>query len=272
MLKRNKSFLFVLILLLVGWVSGAVTAPNASAPAGPTLRFTVLYDNYVATTGTQADWGFACLIEGAEKTILFDTGTKPKIFLDNLQALKVDLKKIDQLVISHFHLDHTGGLQAALEQNPNVMVFGPVPAPQFAKTMTDLGAAFQSVDKPTEICKHVYLTGVMGDQIKEQSLIVDTPQGLVILTGCSHQGIVNVLRRAKEILDKPIYLVFGGFHLLDKSDAEIKEIVAAFNELGVEQCGATHCTGDAATAAFKSAFGAKYLPMGTGKVIEVPGY
>jgi 7,8-dihydropterin-6-yl-methyl-4-(beta-D-ribofuranosyl)aminobenzene 5'-phosphate synthase len=83
---------------------------------------------------------------------------------------------------------------------------------------------------------------------------------------------VNILRRAKEILDKPIYLVFGGFHLGKKSDAEMQEIIATFKELKVEKCGATHCTGDGAIAMFKKAFGENYVPMGTGRIIEVPGF
>lgn len=270
---RAKFVTLALIVLLTGLILGAAPAPNDGPSSGPSLRFTVLYDNYIHTSGTQADWGFACLIEGTEKTILFDTGTKSQVLRHNLEALKIDLKKVDQVVISHLHGDHIGGLTAVLEQNPNVTVYGPISSPPlFGRGILDLKAKFQAVDKPIEICKHVYLTGEMGDRIKEQSLIVDSPRGLIIVTGCSHQGLVNILRRAKEILDKPIYLVFGGFHLMDKSEAEIQDIIAAFKELKVDQCGATHCTGDKAIAAFKTAFGAKYLSMGTGKVIEVPGF
>jgi 7,8-dihydropterin-6-yl-methyl-4-(beta-D-ribofuranosyl)aminobenzene 5'-phosphate synthase len=83
---------------------------------------------------------------------------------------------------------------------------------------------------------------------------------------------VSILRRAKEILDKPIYLVFGGFHLGNKSDTEMQEIIAAFKELKVEKCGATHCTGDAQIAMFKKAFGENYVPMGTGRIIEVADF
>jgi 7,8-dihydropterin-6-yl-methyl-4-(beta-D-ribofuranosyl)aminobenzene 5'-phosphate synthase len=133
-----------------------------------------------------------------------------------------------------------------------------------------LKARSQSVDKSVEICRDVYLTGEMGYEIKEQSLIIDTPKGLIIVTGCSHPGIVNILKRAREILDKPIRLVFGGFHLGKKSVAEMEEIIAAFKSLKVEKCGATHCTGDAQIVMFKKAFGQNYVPMGTGRVIEVP--
>ena len=254
-------------------ISGSLSAETKGALSERTLRFTVLYDNYLHRKETKADWGFSCLIEGTEKTILFDTGTDPRILMHNVGVLNVDLKKVDLIVISHNHDDHTGGLPAVLEQNSNVKVYFPISfPPEFGRRVENLKARAQTVDKPVEICKNVYLTGEMGNEIKEQSLVIDAPKGLVIVTGCSHQGIVNILSRAKEILDKPIYLVFGGFHLRNKSDAELQEIIAAFKELKVEKCGATHCTGDAQIAMFKKAFGENYVPMGTGRVIEVPGF
>jgi 7,8-dihydropterin-6-yl-methyl-4-(beta-D-ribofuranosyl)aminobenzene 5'-phosphate synthase len=249
-----------------------VSSRGASAPAAP-LRFTVLYDNYLFREGTKPDWGFSCLIEGTEKTILFDTGTQPQILMHNAGVLSVDLKKVDLIVLSHIHGDHTGGLPAVLEQNPNVTVFFPVSFPrEFGRRVETLKAKAQPVDKPIEICPKVFVTGEMGDEIKEESLIIDTARGLIIVTGCSHQGIVNILRRAKEILDRPIYLVFGGFHLMEKSNAQMQEILAAFTELKVEKCGATHCTGDNAIAMFKKAFGENYVPMGTGKIITLENW
>ena len=253
--------------------SGNLAAAAVLHPADQPLRFTVLYDNYLLKEGTKADWGFSCLIEGTEKTILFDTGTQPQILMHNLGVLNVDLKMVDQVVISHDHDDHTGGLSAILENNPKVTVFFPVSfPPEFSRRIENLKVKAKAVDTPLEICRNVYLTGEMGDEIKEQSLIIDTAKGLVIVMGCSHQGIVNILKRAQEIRDKPIYLVFGGFHLGNKTDAEMQEILAGFRELKVEKCGATHCTGDAQIAIFKKAFGENYVPMGTGRVIEVPGF
>jgi 7,8-dihydropterin-6-yl-methyl-4-(beta-D-ribofuranosyl)aminobenzene 5'-phosphate synthase len=236
----------------------------------PSLRFTILYDNYLYKEGTQPDWGFSCLIEGTEKTILFDTGTQPQILMHNVNFLNVDLSKVNQIVISHNHGDHTGGLSAVLERNHDVTVYIPISFPsEFVLRVEKLKAKAQTVDKPLEICRNVYLTGEMGDAIKEQSLIIDTSKGLIIVTGCSHPGIVNILKHAKQILDRPIYLVFGGFHLMDKSDAELQKVLESFKELKVEKCGATHCTGDKAIAMFKKAFGENYVPMGTGKILEI---
>jgi 7,8-dihydropterin-6-yl-methyl-4-(beta-D-ribofuranosyl)aminobenzene 5'-phosphate synthase len=247
--------------------SGSTSGPF---PSEGGLRFTILYDNYLHKEGTKPDWGFSCLIEGTEKTILFDTGTQPQILLHNVDALGVDLKKVDQIVISHDHGDHTGGLSAVLERNPAVTVFFPVSfPPEFGRRIEHSGAKVQTVDRPTEICRNVHLTGEMGDRIKEQSLVIDTPRGIIVVTGCSHPGIVSILERAREIRDKPIRLVFGGFHLGNTSEAAMQKIIARFKDLKVEQCGATHCTGDVQIAMFKAAFGDDYVPMGTGRVIEI---
>ncbi|HCS49295.1 MAG TPA: hypothetical protein DIW61_13985 [Candidatus Aminicenantes bacterium] len=96
---------------------------------------------YLHKEGTKPDWGFSCLIEGTEKTILFDTGTQPQILMHNVGVLGVDLKKVDEIVISHGHDDHTGGLTAVLEKNPNVTVFFPVSfPPEFGRRVESLKA------------------------------------------------------------------------------------------------------------------------------------
>lgn len=235
------------------------------------VKFTILYDNYLHKEGTKTDWGFSCFVQGTEKTILFDTGTQPNILMHNVKEMNVDLKKVEQIIISHDHGDHTGGLFEVLKRNPKVSVFLPVSFPyEFVRKVEMLEANVESVDEPEEICENVFLTGEMMGHAKEQSLIINTQNGLVIVTGCSHQGIVNVLKRAKEIMDKPIYLVFGGFHLGGMPDKTLQKIIQSFEELGVKKCGATHCTGDKAIGMFKKAFGENYRPMGTGKVFEIP--
>jgi 7,8-dihydropterin-6-yl-methyl-4-(beta-D-ribofuranosyl)aminobenzene 5'-phosphate synthase len=273
-MPRNKKRLFLSAALIPAALSLAGAAVvSAGHPDGTALRFTVLYDNYVHREGTKADWGFSCLIEGAEKTILFDTGTKPEILMHNVEALVADLKKVDLVVLGHAHGDHTGGLPAVLERNPKVEVLFPVSfGADFAAMITKAGARPRTVDKPVEICRNVFLTGEMGGPIKEMALVLDTSRGLVVVTGCSHPGIVDILKRAREIRDKPIHLVFGGFHLGNMPDGDVRKIIDAFTELKVERCGATHCTGDRAIALFQAAFGERYQPIGTGRIIEVPGF
>jgi 7,8-dihydropterin-6-yl-methyl-4-(beta-D-ribofuranosyl)aminobenzene 5'-phosphate synthase len=234
------------------------------------LKFTILYDNYLHKEGTQPDWGFSCLIEGADEVILFDTGTQPDILLHNVDVLGVDLKKVEKIVISHEHHDHIGGLAEVLNRNHDVSVYLPVSfSNETVRSVETKKAKVVSVDKPVEICPFVYSTGEMGVAIKEQSLILNTKMGLIIVTGCSHQGIVNILKRAKELFDRPIYLVFGGFHLGGFPDVEVEKIIQEFKNIGVLKCGATHCTGDRPIELFKKAFGDNYLPMGTGRILNI---
>jgi len=231
---------------------------------------TILYDNTVYIPGTESKWGFACLIKGIEKTILFDTGWNSQILLGNIDFLGVNLDSLDQIVISYNHPDHTGGLDSVLGRKSEVSVyFGASYPAYFGQNILDKGATPILVDRPIEICEHVFSTGELLGAVNEQSLILDTEKGLVIITGCSHTGIVNILNEAKQIHNKNIYLVLGGFHLLNYSDAAVNQIIEEFRALGVEKCGATHCTGERQITLFKEAYGENYVPMGVGQVIQV---
>jgi 7,8-dihydropterin-6-yl-methyl-4-(beta-D-ribofuranosyl)aminobenzene 5'-phosphate synthase len=233
------------------------------------IQMTVLYDNYVAAEGTRAEWGFACLIQGTAKTILFDTGGNPETFQHNVNHLSADLNSVEAVVLSHDHWDHVGGISVVFETNTKAPIYIPHGFPyDFVRKVELAGAKPVPVNEAVAVCDHVYLTGQMGGMIKEQSLMVNTPQGLVIVTGCSHQGIVNIIKKAKELLNREIYLVFGGFHLMQHSEEQVDAIIKAFKELGVQKCGATHCTGDRAIQQFKDAFGDDYVEIGSGRVLH----
>ncbi len=233
------------------------------------ITMTVLYDNYVAAEGTKAEWGFSCLIQGTKDTILFDTGGNPDTFRHNVQHLAVDLQAADAVVLSHEHWDHIGGLPVVFETNTHAPLYIPFSFPyDFVRQVEVSGAKVVPVNEAVAVCDHVYLTGQMGESIKEQSLIVNTPLGLIIVTGCSHQGIVNILKRAKEILNRDIYLVFGGFHLMRHSEEQVEAIIKDFRELGVKKCGATHCTGDQAIQLFRNAYGDDYVEIGSGRILR----
>ncbi|NIM57387.1 MAG: MBL fold metallo-hydrolase [Candidatus Aminicenantes bacterium] len=261
----KKSLFLSLVLILIFAGDG-----NSYDPKENAITITTIYDNYIFTEGPKTDWGYSCIIEGKEKTILFDAGTKGDILFSNINKLKVNPKDVELVVISHIHLDHTGGLLPFLDENNKVTVYLPVSFPdEFVRKVKKTGAKVVSVDKPVEICEGVFLTEEMGGLIKEQSLIVDTSKGLVVLTGCAHPGIVGIVKRAKEVVDKEIYLVCGGFHLLNKSEDEVNQIISQFKELGVRKVGATHCTGDKAIELFKKAFKENFVQMGVGKVIKI---
>lgn len=234
------------------------------------VTFTILYDNYLADEGTRTEWGFACLVEGAEKTILFDTGGDPEVLMHNVRHTGTDLTVIDEIVISHNHWDHKGGLDRVMKDVSNPAVFYPYSFPfSMVRNVELAGGSVVAVNDPVELCPHVFSTGQMGDRIKEQSLIVNLSEGLVIVTGCSHQGIAEIVEHAKALFEKEVLLVFGGFHLMRHSEEQVDEIIKTFRECGVKKCGATHCTGDDQIAQFKKAFGEDYIPMGTGRKIVV---
>ncbi len=250
-------------LLSSGFNSAEMTAESGS------IKITILYDNYSAMEGTKTDWGFSCLIEGADKTILFDTGTQGDILWHNIDAMKVDVDKVDLIVISHLHGDHTGGLASVLKKNPRVTVYLPASAPEsFVQSIQQTGASVERAKEPEEIAKNVHLTGEMRGPANEQSLFLETSRGLVIVTGCAHPGIVSIINKAIEIVPKKPYAVFGGFHLVDKSNEEIQAIIRDFRKAGVLKCGPTHCTGDKAIGLFKQEYGQDFLAMGTGRILE----
>jgi 7,8-dihydropterin-6-yl-methyl-4-(beta-D-ribofuranosyl)aminobenzene 5'-phosphate synthase len=151
----------------------------------------------------------------------------------------------------------------------NLPVYYPVSFSQvFRDSVAEAGASSVPVDGPISICRDVYLTGEMGDAIKEQSLILRTAKGLVVISGCAHPGIVEILEKTREILDEEIYMVFGGFHLRQRSAEAMGEILERVRELGVRKCGPTHCTGDPQIQLFKKAYGEDFVPMGVGKVLS----
>jgi len=264
---KMKKRLFLLIFV---WVTFSLSI-SAYGKDTDEISITVVYDNYIFKEGTRADWGFACFIEGTEKTILFDTGYQDQILQQNIDSLGINLDSLDLIIISHDHPDHTGGLNSVLEKKSNIPVYFGTSFPvSFSQNIINKGATPIQVDEPIKICKHVFSTGELPGYANEQSLIIDTEKGLVIITGCSHPGIINILKRSKAVLDKNIYMVFGGFHLLHNTYYQINNIIKEFKALGVEKCGATHCTGDRAITLFKKAYGENYVSMGVGKVIQIP--
>jgi 7,8-dihydropterin-6-yl-methyl-4-(beta-D-ribofuranosyl)aminobenzene 5'-phosphate synthase len=232
------------------------------------VTITVIYDNYLYMEGLENDWGFACLIEGAEKTILFDTGRLGDLFLRNFDALGLDADMIDVIVVSHEHGDHTGGLIDFLKRKSGIPVLVTESfSDEFIQNVEKAGAEPVLLKEPIQICKDVYLSGEMGGRIKEHSLAINTKNGLVVITGCSHPGIVEIMKQFQTILKKDIHVAMGGFHLLQKSETQMNGIIQQMKDLGLKKCGATHCTGDKQIQMFKDAFGNDYIDLGVGNRI-----
>lgn len=253
------------------------------------MTITVVYDNNPYKQGLQTAWGFSCAIIGAEKTILFDTGGDGRvpakrgscsILLGNMKELAVEPSSIDTVVLSHIHGDHTGGLNSFLEKNPGVTIYLPKSFPKkFKDNILSFRSKIVEVEQPLKICENVYSTGQLGRLIKEQSLIVRTDKGLIVITGCAHPGIVKIVNRAKDLMRAPalrepkddILLVIGGFHLEWATKGRIGKIISAFEKLGVRYVGPAHCSGDKARSLFEQHFGSSYINVGAGKTITMQG-
>jgi len=240
--------------------------PAAQAEARP-ISITIIYDNYPFQEGLETGHGFSCLIRGTEKVVLFDTGADAEILFRNFGALKIEPAEVDLVVISHLHGDHTAGLLPFLAKKGECQVFLPATAsPATVKGIEAAKGQVVLVKEPLSVCEGVFSTGTVG---QEQALVIDSPQGLVIITGCAHPGIVELVEKAKSVMPKDIYLVMGGFHLGGRPLAGLELISRRLRELGVLNLGASHCTGDEAIAFFKKDFGKNYIPLGVGKEIVI---
>lgn len=276
---------------------------QAAATGRSTAQITVLYDAFGKASSMQKDWGYAALVEYRGRRILFDTGNNPDILARNAKAKGIDLSKLDFVVMSHRHGDHMGGMAYLLSVNPKVKIYAPkegfgvygadlpssfyrkdasLPSEQryyggkppdvmrFGSAWPD--ANFELIDKLTEIAPGIHVIALVSDkpgtlELRELSLVIDTPDGVVIVVGCSHTGIDKIVEAAATI-DPHIYLVAGGFHLVVSEDDEIDEIVTALRDFyKVAYVAPGHCTGEPTFTALKKAFGDRYLYAGLGTTL-----
>ena len=229
------------------------------------ITLTIVYDNNPFDARLKTAWGFACLVETGETTVLFDTGADGPTLLSNMAALGLDPRRVDSVVLSHNHSDHTGGLDALLAANDRLTVYVPRAfAAEIHKRVSPSHRIVQVTD-PISLAARIRTTGELGTEIIEQSLIVKTGRGLIVITGCAHPGIVEIVQKARAFGE--VYLVMGGFHLGGKSGDEIEAVISGFKRLGVQRVAPCHCTGAEALGLFGEAFGANFIRAGAGAVI-----
>jgi 7,8-dihydropterin-6-yl-methyl-4-(beta-D-ribofuranosyl)aminobenzene 5'-phosphate synthase len=264
---------------------------GAAAPAEPrhrveSLRIRIL-STMLADSGL-GEWGFAALVEADGRRFLVDTGARPKTVLENARELGVDLTGITDVVLTHNHPDHTGGLltlrQALKAGNPAALsrahvapgIFWSRPGPKGeANPMVALrpqylaeGGTFVEHARPEELYPGVWITGPVprpnlernwsvrgqvqtpgGDLVEDiipedQSVVFDTPRGLVLLSGCGHAGVINTVEFARFVLQQAsLFAALGGFHLLELDDAKLAWTAGALKRAGLRQFVGAHCTG-----------------------------
>lgn len=260
-------FVMLFVLCATAIPKEKVADPNSDSND---LSLTIVYDNNPYKEELETRWGFSCYIEGTEKTILFDVGGESSVLLGNVKKLGIDPESIDTIVLSHIHYDHIGGLSDFLKVNAEVTVLLPESLPQSIKdTVTNAGAKLVEVHKPVKICKNVYSTGELGGFIKEQSLVIKTSKGLVVITGCAHPGIVNIVKEAKEMHGSQVYLALGGFHLCWMNSWQVKGIVKGLKEQNVKKVAPCHCSGDLARKLFEKIYEKDFILSGVGKKITI---
>ncbi len=269
-------------------------------------RITILYDAFGGRAGLTRDWGFAALVQYNGKRILFDTGNNADVFARNVRALGADLSAIDFVVMSHRHGDHTAGLSDVLRVNPKVRIFAPkegfglfgaaLPG-TFYRTDSTLpsrmryfdghppaeltfgtpwpAAHFVWVDNATEVAPGVSIIATVSQkpgtlELRELSLALRTTNGLILIVGCSHPGIENIVEASTAIADH-VYMVVGGLHLVTAEDPDIEQVATALHDRWhLDRIAPGHCTGEPAFATLQRVFGDHYVYAGLGGTIDVP--
>jgi 7,8-dihydropterin-6-yl-methyl-4-(beta-D-ribofuranosyl)aminobenzene 5'-phosphate synthase len=218
-------------------------------------------------------WGLSFLIG---QKILFDTGENGLWLLENMKNLNIDAGWIEAVVISHDHWDHTGGLWEVLNNRKGLKVYAcPNFRSEFKNNVKRLKGELVESDSLKKIAENIYTTGEIageykGNYMPEQALVVRTDRGLSVITGCSHPGIVKTVKKVKKDFDyEKIYLVFGGFHLIDKYEPEIESIAEDLREMGVGKVGPAHCSGYEAKLIFKEIYGDSFVDIKAGVKFEI---
>ncbi len=290
-------------------VSATAIFPWGALAAEGASQATVLFDAFGKPSDLKRGWGYSLFIEHGGRRILFDTGGNDADFAANATALGIDLKKLDFVVLSHRHNDHTAGLNHVLAENPDVTVYtpfegggfnSPIPGPlmnlirrSVASVPDDLryfggnppasmkpgapwrGAHFVQVGEPKEVLPGIFLLSTRSDragtrEMNEISMLLKTSQGGVLVVGCSHPGIELILEAATKV-EPHIHSVFGGFHLVDLSDDEVTAMVTRLRDKWqIERMAAGHCTGQFAFVELGRIFGPKFDHAGVGTVTALP--
>ncbi|PCN50206.1 MBL fold metallo-hydrolase [Candidatus Geothermarchaeota archaeon ex4572_27] len=228
------------------------------------LKLVVLVDNSADPSGRcLSAWGLSIYVEADGRRILFDTGPSPRILRHNAEALGINISEIDAVVISHAHGDHIGGLDLILRLNPNVTVY----VPEHSGLDRHLSKpGFVKISGTTVIFPGVAVIGELYGPPYEQALAINVRgRGLVVLVGCSHPGVDNIVRKAIADLGLPVYAVVGGFHLWGASEARVQAIADSLaGELGVRRISPLHCSGAAITEALKMRYPERYLGLRLG--------
>ena len=236
------------------------------------------------------NWGVSFLIG---EDVLFDTFGKPTVFLRNIKKQNIDLSRIKHIVISHNHWDHISGLWYIMYKFKNInpalsntkgineirkggvnVYICPNFGEETKKRINSFGVNVIEAKGLLRIRDEIYSTGEIAGKYKdknifEQSLVIDSENGLIVMTGCAHPGILTILKEVKKnFSDREIFCVLGGFHLLDKKRKDIELIIDEFKRMGIKKVGPTHCSGKLAKEIFKRIYQDNFVEIRTGQILQ----
>ena len=233
----------------------------------------ILFDSVALDNKFLTGWGVSYLIEDK---ILFDTGEDPYFLFRNMAYMDVKIDDINAVIISHDHWDHTGSLEGILKTKKGIDVYiCPHFSQEFKDKVKSLHGAATETDKITKIEKNIFVTGEIfgiynGEYMPEQALIIKTGNGITVITGCAHPGILEILEKVKEgFSQEKLYFVLGGFHLKNSSTKEIEGVVERFRNMGVQKVGPSHCSGKKAEEIFKERYGKNFVPIRIGQTLKI---
>jgi 7,8-dihydropterin-6-yl-methyl-4-(beta-D-ribofuranosyl)aminobenzene 5'-phosphate synthase len=287
----RRCCLIVAVLWTFGGHQLLAAETETATSAGPRVKSleVVVLSTMLADRAAIGEWGFSALVEADGHRLLFDTGARPLTVLDNSRELKIDLAGVTDVILSHHHGDHTGGLTTLRRElakaNPKALerayvgagLFLSRPAPDGSESndalvnkpkYEDLGGSFVVVDQPKELFPGAWLTGpvprihpernwslkrqvkqpdgrLVEDTLPEDmSLVIDTEQGLVLISGCGHAGIINTLEYSRrQVRDTSTLAILGGFHLFEADSDTLDWTAARLRTFGVKNILGAHCTG-----------------------------
>lgn len=239
------------------------------------IRITGIYDNTKFKDSLISGWGFSALISSPDYRILFDTGADLKILSHNMEKLGVSPESLDAVFLSHPHCDHVGGLSGILDENSDLRVYLTENfPPSLTDKITDYGAELVIVSEPEKLINGIYTTGEIHSayrktKLPEQSLVIESDRGPLVVSGCAHPGITRIVQRASELMERSPHLVLGGFHLGGMREEEIDKVINELRDNSIDKLGPTHCTGEKAIAMMKEEFQEDFLEFGVGKEILI---
>jgi 7,8-dihydropterin-6-yl-methyl-4-(beta-D-ribofuranosyl)aminobenzene 5'-phosphate synthase len=266
--------------------SPATSVQNAHAQIHA-LKVTVLSTMLVGSPTGLGEWGFSALVEADGHRVLLDTGAHPETVLQNARDLKIDLSDVKEVILTHNHWDHVGGLMSLrkemMKRSPSALsivhvghgIFYSRPTPDgednkmiaLKKEYEATGGKFIEHEGAVELFPGAWLTGpvprkypernwsvsgkvqtpagLVEDTIPEdQSLVLNTPEGLVVVTGCGHAGIINILTFAQEEFpNQRVQAVVGGLHLFPATDEQLDWTADKMKDFKVANLMGAHCTG-----------------------------